>query len=159
MENEAKILLCDENAEEREQLSNALRKAGYTDISVACDGESAVRMMENGTYDVAIVDLWMTKLDGIAVIRNAVRQSERHPGFILMSAINRQSLLLEAAEAGADLCILKPFDDATLAEHIASPACPHRLCPTRLRLRDGSRVRRGTWWSDISLPRSDRELS
>ncbi|HBJ19122.1 MAG TPA: hypothetical protein DDY70_05235, partial [Clostridiales bacterium] len=99
MENEAKILLCDENAEERERLSAALRKAGYTDIATAADGESAVKMMESTDYDIAIVDLWLTKLDGITVIRNTVRRSDRHPGFILMSAINRQSLLMEAAEA------------------------------------------------------------
>lgn len=130
MENEAKILLCDENAEERERLSAALRKAGYTDIATAADGESAVKMMESTDYDIAIVDLWLTKLDGITVIRNTVRRSDRHPGFILMSAINRQSLLMEAAEAGADLCILKPFEDMSLAEHVAS------LC--RIRKRDGA---------------------
>ena len=130
MENEAKILLCDENTEEKEALCAALRKAGYNDITTAADGENAVRMMENTDYDVAIVDLWLTKLDGITVIRNAVRHSDRHPGFILMSAVNRQSLLIEAAEAGADLCILKPFEDASLAEHVAS------LC--RIRKRDGA---------------------
>lgn len=139
MENEAKILLCDESEEERARLVAALRKAGYLHVDEARDGESAVKMMAETEYTVAIVDLWLTKLDGIAVIRNTVAQAKEHPGFILMSAINRQSLLMEAAEAGADLCILKPFEENTLAEHVAS------LC--RIRARDGAEARR-----HMSLP-------
>ena len=37
-----------------------------------------------------------------------------------MSAINKESLLVEASEAGADICLLKPFDTASLVGHIDS---------------------------------------
>ena len=42
------------------------------------------------------------------------------PSFILMSPINKQSILVEASEAGADLCIPKPFDFSALISHIES---------------------------------------
>ena len=39
-----------------------------------------------------------------------------------MSAVNKQNLLLEASEAGADSCILKPFNTSSLVSHITSLA-------------------------------------
>ena len=42
------------------------------------------------------------------------------PSFILMSPINKESVLVEASEAGADICLLKPFDTASLVGHIDS---------------------------------------
>jgi two-component system response regulator (stage 0 sporulation protein A) len=36
----------------------------------------------------------------------------------LISPINKQSILLEASEAGADLCLLKPLDITSLSEHV-----------------------------------------
>ena len=37
-----------------------------------------------------------------------------------MSPINKESILVEASEAGADICLLKPFDTASLVGHIDS---------------------------------------
>jgi len=78
-------------------------------------------MINHGNYDVAVVDLWLLKLDGIALIRQAKKYSpSSFTRFILMSPINKQSILIEASEAGADLCIPKPFDFSSLVLHITS---------------------------------------
>lgn len=121
MEQHLKILLCVENNEERARLHEALSKNGYPYIDEAADGESAVSMMMKSAYDIALVDLWISKLDGINIIRRGTRLHEKmKPSFILMSAINNQNLLMEATEAGADICMLKPFDTASLLSHIQS---------------------------------------
>ena len=119
MENNSKILLCDENPEERKRIIDFLTKAGFHHIDEACNGEAAIDKLQSGLYDLAIVDLWVSVVDGIGIIRN-IRKSaiKSKPAFILMSPINKQSVLVEASEAGADICILKPFDSASLAAHI-----------------------------------------
>ena len=121
MEKNAKILVCDENQEERNKISESIEKR----LSIRCDevsdGESALEMIANNAYDVVVVDLWVSGLDGIGVIRQSKRlELEKEPTFILMSPINKQSLLIEATGAGADMCIPKPFDVNSLISHIES---------------------------------------
>lgn len=121
MENNAKILLCDENTEERRKLIDFLTKSGFHYIDEVSNGDSAIGKIMNGSYDIAIVDLWISGVDGIGIIRAVQNNSEkRKPSFILMSPINKQNILVEASEAGADICILKPFDNSSLVAHIDS---------------------------------------
>ncbi len=119
MENNAKILICDENFEERCKLVEKLGSAGFTRCDEASDGNIALDMISKNSYDIVIVDLWVSKLDGIGIIRSAKKlEYKDKPLFILMSPINKQSILLEAVESGADLCIPKPFDFSTIIYHI-----------------------------------------
>ena len=121
MENSAKILLCDENERERHELAGKLTKSGFMYVDEAKNGEEALTKMANNRYDVAVVDLWLTGVDGIGIIRSIdVSGAKEKPSFILTSPINRQSILMEASEAGADMCILKPFDVTALIGHINS---------------------------------------
>ncbi|MBO7304479.1 MAG: sporulation transcription factor Spo0A [Clostridia bacterium] len=119
MESTAKILICDENEVERERLIENLRKSGFSRCEEASDGNIALDMISANSYDVVIVDLWISKIDGIGIIRGSRKLDiSPRPAFILMSPINKQSILLEATESGADLCIPKPFDFSTLIYHI-----------------------------------------
>ncbi len=121
METQAKILLCDENVEERARLAESLTKAGFRHVDEVADGERAVERINEGRYDVVIVDLWISGIDGIGILRTAESLAlKKKPSFILMSPINKQSILVEASEAGADICILKPFDVSSLIGHINS---------------------------------------
>ena len=121
MENNAKILLCDENTEERKRLLENLKNLGFRYIDESSGGEGALTIIKNGSYDIVIVDLWMSKLDGIGVISH-IKDSDmkNSPAFILMSPINKHSILMEASEVGADVCMLKPFDISSLVAHISS---------------------------------------
>ena len=121
MENNAKILICDENREERERLIETLKKNGYNDVDETASGSVAVEKLVLGRYDIAIIDLWIPGLDGIGVIRSCKESAnEKSPSFILMSAVNKQSLLIEASEAGADFCMIKPIDERSLVSHVES---------------------------------------
>ena len=123
METKAKILFCGENAEERRLVRENLLNGGFTDVDDAKDGMTALSMIERGGYDIVIVDLWMSKLDGIGVIRRTVAAlRDKKPSFILTSPINKQTVLMEAVEAGADICLLKPFEFSSLIGHIESLA-------------------------------------
>ena len=121
MENTVKILICDENDEERAKLADKLHRAGARRCDEAKDGDMALSMIEANGYDAVIVDLWLSKVDGIGIIRSASKMElGKKPLFLLMSPINKQSILLEASASGADLCIPKPFDFTSLVLHLES---------------------------------------
>ena len=121
MENTAKILICDENSEARRALSKKLSELGRFEFDEAENGESALEKIKSLSYDIVIVDLWLSKLDGIGVIKSiGLIEQKKKPAIILTSPINKQSILMEASEAGADVCILKPFDALSLVGHINS---------------------------------------
>jgi two-component system response regulator (stage 0 sporulation protein A) len=123
MEKTTKILIAEENEELRCEVKEYLRGQGYRFIDEAKNGEEALQMITRTRPDVVIVDLWLSKLDGIGVIRGArklpLSQKER-PVMILVSLVASPSTFMEATNAGADLCLLKPYDYASLMEHIES---------------------------------------
>ena len=113
METTRKILIADESADQRRALRENLQKAGYRYIEEATNGEEALLKIDRFRPDVVVVDLWLSKLDGIGVIRNA--KGLNHPEgqvpiFILVSLISNQNVFVEATAAGADYCVLKPYD-------------------------------------------------
>ncbi len=119
MENNAKILIVAENREERRKIGECLRGRGFSRLDEAGDGERAISLIAEGGFDLVITDLWLAGLDGIALIRGARGLGlSSVPSFILLSPVNKASILMEASEAGADVCIIKPFDFSSLSSHI-----------------------------------------
>ena len=119
MKNNTKILICDENSEESARICDALYEAGYKKCDAVPSGSDALDLIRTEGYDIVITDLWLSGIDGIGIIRTST-SLEKRPSFILMSPINKQSILVEATEAGADLCIPKPFDLSSLSAHVDS---------------------------------------
>ena len=121
MKSNTKILVCNENDEERSRLLQNLAAGGFDNCDEARDGDGALESIKRTEYDIVITDLWLSGIDGIALIRAAKRLDLANvPSFILMSPINKQAILVEACEAGADLCIPKPFDFSALISHVES---------------------------------------
>ena len=116
-----RILIADESADQRRALRENLQKAGYRSIEEATNGEEALIKIDRTQPDVVIVDLWLSRIDGIGVIRNAKSlrfPSGKIPIFILVSLISNHNIFVEASNAGADYCILKPYDCKALIEKI-----------------------------------------
>jgi len=125
MELTTKILIADENAAGRQSLKNELIRCGYRNIEEASNGEEALVKIGRYHPDVAIIDIWLSKLDGIGVIRNCKALSftpDAPPAFVVVSMVSNQNIFMEASAAGADLCLLKPYNIESLCEHISSLA-------------------------------------
>ena len=119
MDKKSKLLIVDENNEERAKIVRGLMGLGYSSVDEARDGADAISKIAKEDYEVVITDLWLSGLDGIGIIKNTdMVRPDRRPSFILMSPVNKQSLLLEASNAGADFCILKPIDTSVLSGYI-----------------------------------------
>lgn len=125
MEKGTKVLIADENQNIRELLHEELRQSGYTHIDEASNGEEALTKIGRTHPDVVVCDLWLSKIDGIGLIRAASKMNyapDQKPALLLVSMVNNQQIFMEATSAGADLCVLKPFDYKSLVHHIESLA-------------------------------------
>ena len=125
MEYKTKILIADEGAANRMQIREGLLRAGYRNIEEASNGEEALLKMSRQHPDIVILDVWLSKLDGIGVLRQAQSmdwRADKCPAFIVVSTVTNQSVFIQASEAGAELCLPKPVNVASLCEHIQSIA-------------------------------------
>ncbi|MBQ8840763.1 MAG: sporulation transcription factor Spo0A [Clostridia bacterium] len=121
MEINAKILIADENAQTRHSTKEALSRRGYRYIEEAFNGEEALIKINRFHPDIVIADIWLSRLDGIGLIKNSKGISygnDQAPSFIIASLVSNQNIFVEATNAGASLCLIKPFDFSSLCEHI-----------------------------------------
>jgi len=121
MERVTRILISDENADFRKMTKDYLRSVGYATVDEAADGEEAATKIECLQPDIVIIDIWMSKLDTVSIIKSAKENGRRtgySPSFIVMSPLNNTSMLTEVSEAGADYCVLKPLNYSALIERI-----------------------------------------
>ena len=70
-----KILIAEDNAVNRELLRELLEMRGYAVVE-ACDGEEALRMIDETQPDLVLLDIGMPVLDGFAVARK-IRENPR----------------------------------------------------------------------------------
>ena len=118
---DTRILIADENPASRAQLREALNRAGYRHIEEATGGDDAINKIERSHPDIAIIDIWLSQLDGIGVIRacrNLDFRSDQPPVFIMTSPVANQNMFIQAAGAGAALCLIKPIRTDSLLEHM-----------------------------------------
>lgn len=83
-----RILIADESTSQRSQLKETLRRAGFHMIDEAANGDEALQKIDHLHPDIAIIDIWLSKLDGIGVIRASSQldyRSDKAPSFIMTS--------------------------------------------------------------------------
>lgn len=120
-----KIFIADFNAESRAVLGEHMKRCG-AEVIEASNGEEAVQEILRTDPDVAFVDAWLPKLDGLAVIHSLRRLGGRHtlrPQFVFINYEGSANLFAEASRAGASYCVTKPFEPRELwkiAEKLAS---------------------------------------
>ncbi len=121
MDNNQKILVCDENAMQRHTLIDKLHMVGFKNITEASNGEDALQKISALHPDIVICDIWLSKLDGIGVLRQSKKLSylpDLSPSFIILSMISNPGIFVEASNAGAEVCLMKPYDFDNLLGHI-----------------------------------------
>jgi two-component system response regulator HydG len=103
-----KILVVDDERSHRTMLKAVLTKEGY-DIAEADDGVSAIKAVENDSFDLILMDIRMTDLDGIEAMREIKRTSPSIP-VIMMTAYASIKTAVEALKSGAYDYLTKPLD-------------------------------------------------
>lgn len=123
MEYTTKILIADENSSQRAMIKEWFMRVGCRYIEEAVNGEDALSKIGRFHPDVVIIDVWMSKIDGLSVVRSAKAQSygsDRPPVIIMTSPISNQNIFVQALQAGAELCLIKPVNQSNLLEYVDS---------------------------------------
>lgn len=113
------ILVVDDFSTMRRIVKNLLKELGFSKFDEADDGATAWPMAKTGKYDFIVSDWNMPQMTGIDLLRHVRKTPElKDTPFLLITAEAKRSQILEAAEAGVDGYIVKPFTAATLNEKI-----------------------------------------
>jgi two-component system cell cycle response regulator/two-component system cell cycle response regulator DivK len=113
-----KILIAEDNAVNRELLCELLKLRGYT-VSEACDGEEALRMVEQSQPDILLLDIGMPLLDGFAVVRQ-IRENPRWASLpvVAVTAYAMQGDRERILDSKFDGYLSKPVNARALAEEL-----------------------------------------
>jgi two-component system chemotaxis response regulator CheY len=113
------VLVVDDFSTMRRIVNNLLREVGFGRVCEAEDGVEALRKLENESFQFVVSDWNMPNMTGIELLRAVRSSSKMHSvPFLLITAEARKENIVEAAQAGADGYILKPFTSAILAQKI-----------------------------------------
>jgi two-component system chemotaxis response regulator CheY len=115
-----RILIVDDFSTMRRIVKNLLKELGFSNFAEAEDGVLAWNALEaSGGFDFIVSDWNMPNMTGIDFLRK-VRADARFKDtpFLLITAESKRSQILEAAEAGVNGYIVKPFTATTLNEKI-----------------------------------------
>lgn len=103
----------------RRIIKNLLRELGFNNTMEADDGSTALPMLKNGGFDFLVTDWNMPNMEGIDLLR-AVRADPalKTLPVLMVTAEAKRDQIVEAAQAGVNGYIVKPFTAETLKEKI-----------------------------------------
>jgi DNA-binding response OmpR family regulator len=102
------ILVVDDEVDTCANLSDILADLGYQ-VDVAYDGESALELVRQRAYDVALLDLKMPGMNGLELYRR-IKELRASTVAIIVTAYATDETALAALEAGAWRIVAKPVD-------------------------------------------------
>jgi two-component system chemotaxis response regulator CheY len=115
-----KILVVDDFSTMRRIIKNLLRDLGFTNTQEADDGTTGLPMLQSGKFDFLITDWNMPGMTGIDLLK-AVRSDARLAKLpvLMVTAESKREQIIEAAQAGVNGYVVKPFTASTLEEKIS----------------------------------------
>ena len=119
MSNAMKFLVVDDFSTMRRIVKGLLNELGYSDITEADDGNTALPMLRDGAFDFLITDWNMPGMAGLDLLK-AVRGDPKLAKLpvLMLTAEAKREQIIEAAQAGVSGYVIKPFTAVTLKEKI-----------------------------------------
>ena len=119
MNKEMKILVVDDFSTMRRIVKNLMGQLGFRNIHEADDGATALPMLKDGHFDFVVTDWNMPVMEGIDLVRH-IRTTEelKHIPVLMITAEAKREQIVEAAQAGVNGYIVKPFTAETLKEKL-----------------------------------------
>ncbi len=114
-----RILIVDDFATMRKILSNILKEIGFTNISEAINGKTALEKMKNEKFDLVFCDWNMPGMLGIDLLKIIRADDElKDLPFVMVTAEAMQDNIIQAVKAGVTSYIEKPFSAETVRQEL-----------------------------------------
>ena len=107
-----RILLVEDDNALGEGIRTALKPEGYT-VDWVQDGSSALHALSSESFELAILDLGLPRMDGLQVLKH-LRAAANPVPVLVLTARDSTSDRIAGLDAGADDYLVKPFDVAEL---------------------------------------------
>lgn len=111
-----RVLVIEDDSKIASFVINGLRQAGFT-ASHAADGEDGLHLATTESYDAAVVDIMLPKLDGLSLIEELRRRQVSTP-VIILSAKRSVDDRIKGLQAGGDDYLVKPFSFSELLARV-----------------------------------------
>ena len=103
-----RLLIVEDDHSLRDGLAALLKQAGY-EVDSEADGRQALNVLLSKEYDLAIIDLMLPGMNGLALVRSLRRQSRGLP-ILVVTARDALEDRVSGLDAGADDYLVKPFE-------------------------------------------------
>ena len=114
-----KILIVEDFSTMRRIIKNLLRDLGFNYTQEADDGLTALPLLKKGGFDFVVTDWNMPGMQGIDLLKTIRADDElKHLPVLMITAEAKREQIIEAAQAGVNGYIVKPFTAATLKEKL-----------------------------------------
>ncbi len=125
---DANVLIVDDNENNRYTLKRRLARLGYRDIAESEDGVNALSVLEQGDFDIVLLDVMMPIMDGFKVLEK-IKDTPKlaNVSVIMISAIDDIESVVKAIEMGADDYLPKPFNPILLDARMKAAIRKRRL--------------------------------
>lgn len=107
-----RILIVEDNEELLALVAGYFKNKGSFDVFTAADGTSALRLVDEKDFDIAILDIMLPGPNGFEICK-ALRNKSRCP-IVFLTALGNEDNILKGYELGADEYMVKPFSPKVL---------------------------------------------
>ncbi len=111
-----RVVIAEDEAIIRLDLREILEEQGYEVVGETGRGDEAVALVRDHTPDLAILDIRMPGMDGLAAAREIA--TDGRSAVLILTAFSQRNLIEEARDAGALAYLIKPFTQAELVPAI-----------------------------------------
>jgi two-component system, chemotaxis family, chemotaxis protein CheY len=112
-----RVLILDDDADDRARIRDDLVDLGIADVAVADDPLAALDAMRARTVDVLVTERY---LSFVRFLRTSRKRPSSHLPILMVSFRNRQADIHEARDAGVDDFLAKPVDTHRLLDRIVA---------------------------------------
>jgi two-component system OmpR family response regulator len=127
-----RVLVVEDDSKIASFVVNGLKQSGFA-VDHASDGEQGLALVRTVSYDAAVLDIMLPKLDGLSVLRQ-LRQDKVLTPVLILSAKASVDDRVKGLQAGGDDYLTKPFAFSELLARLQALVrrASHTAEPTKL---------------------------
>jgi adenylate cyclase len=116
-----RILVVDDNEDNRYTLTRRLHREGWADVATAENGREALYKIAQQRFDLVLLDIMMPDVNGYEVLKQLKSDpATRGIPALMISALSEFESVVRCIELGAEDYLPKPFNPALLRARVAA---------------------------------------
>lgn len=113
-----KIILIEDESSVVSFIKKGLQEINY-EVSVAFDGITGIRLVEENNFDLVILDIMLPEMNGLDVCKE-IRKNNKNIPILFLTALDSSENIVMGLENGGDDYLVKPFKFIELVARIKS---------------------------------------